>query len=250
LLMPDKMKRTTISSPFPGFEFTRTDVINGDQVWVDVDTSTPPASPGGAGGPMIRMGPGGPGGPGRPGGGNPEMIQNFTRTEFHRLLLGIVVIPPASIQAEYKYAGEAKAPDGTADVIEVKGPGNSASRVYVDQKTHRVLMISFRGRNFQTFRGRRGGGPPGQPGPEGQPGRELTPEEIEKRRKEIEERMAMTPEVDFFIRFAEHKNVNGLSLPHLITRSTGSNINEELTIDKYKLNPKLNPDKFVKKEKN
>jgi hypothetical protein len=75
----------------------------------------------------------------------------------------------------------------------------------------------------------------------------LTPEEREKRRKEFAEQMARVPEVDIFIRFAEHKKVNGLNLPHLITRSTGSNINEELTISKYKINAKLNPDKFVKK---
>jgi hypothetical protein len=251
LLLPDKIKRTTITSMFGG-ETTSTAVINGDQIWFDVDSNMPqggPGGPGGAGGPGgPRMGPGG---PGRPGRGNPEAIQNDARTDILRTLLGILVIPPASLKAEYKYVGEAKAPDGTADVVAVTGPGNSVSRVYVDQKSHRVIMVSYRGRNFQMIRGGRGG-PPGQgqgqqAGP--QPGQQpqLTPEEIEKRRKEIAEQIARAPEVDMFIRFAEYKNVNGLSLPHLITRSTGSTINEELAINKYKVNPKLNPDKFVKK---
>jgi outer membrane lipoprotein-sorting protein len=250
LLMPDKIKRTTILSVLPGADATLTEVINGDQVWFDSSSSVPPGGPGG--GPFIRMG--GPAGPGGPGAGNPEARQDHTRTDVLRMLLGILVIAPASIKAEYRYAGEAKAPDGTADVVEVRGPGDSVSRVYVDQKTYRVLMVSFRGRNFQMMRGRRGG-PPGQPQGQGeQPGqqteqrRELTPEEREKRLKELAELRARAPEVDIFIRFAEHKNVNGLSLPHLITRSTGSNINEELTINKYKINPKLNPDKFVKKQ--
>jgi len=237
LLMPDKIKRTTIISPFPGADITSIDVINGDQIWFDFNSSMPPGGPGG--GPSVRMG-----GPGGPGAGNPEARENYTRTDILRTLLGILVIAPSSIKVEYSYAGEAKAPDGTADVVEVKGPGNSVSRVYVDQKTHRVLMVSYRGRNFQMIRGGRGG-PPGQP--QGQERRELTPEEREKRQKEIAEQMARAPEVDIFIRFAEHKNVNGLNLPHLITRSTGSNINEELAINKYKINPKLNPDKFVKK---
>jgi outer membrane lipoprotein-sorting protein len=258
LLMPDKIKRTTVIAPIQGADFTSIEVINGDQVWFDFNSSMPLGGPGGGG--FGRMGgQGGPGGPGGPGANNPEARQNNTRTDVLRMLLGILAIAPTSIKAEYSYAGEAKAPDGTADVVEVKGPGNSISRVYVDQKTHRVLMVSFRSRNFQMIRGGRGG-PQGQPQGQGQqagqqpgqqPGqrRELTPEEIEKRRKEFEERMAKAPEIDVFIRFAEHKNVNGLTLPHLITRSTGNNINEELTINKYKINPKLNPDKFVKKEK-
>jgi hypothetical protein len=254
LLMPDKIKRTTISSIFPGADATTTEVINGDQVWFDFISNNPPGAAGPGGGARGRMG-GGPGGPIGPGGGNPEARQNITRTDILRMLLGILVISP--IKADYSYAGEAKAPDGTAHVIEVKGPGNSVSRVYVDQKTYRVLMVSYRGRNFQMIRGGRGGPPgqdqeqaPGQRQGQGQGQRpELTPEEIEKRRKDRAEQMARIPEVDIFIRFGEYKNVNGLNLPHLITRSTGSNINEELTIEKYKLNPKLNPDKFVKKEK-
>jgi outer membrane lipoprotein-sorting protein len=260
LLMPDKIKRTTTSSPLPGADITLTEVINGDQVWFDFSSSMPQGEPGGGrfariGGPGGPGGPRGPGGPGGPGAGSPEARENSTRTDVLRMLLGILVIAPASIKAEYSYAGEAKAPDGTADVVEVKGPGNSVSRVYVDQKTHRVLMVSYRGRNFQMIRGGRGG-PPGQPQGQGRQGdgaagqrQEPTPEEVEKRRQETTEQRAPTPEVDIFIRFTEHKNVNGLNLPHLITRSTGSNINEELTINKYKINPKLNPDKFVKKEK-
>jgi outer membrane lipoprotein-sorting protein len=246
LLMPDKIKRTTISSMSPGNDTTSTEVINGDQVWFDSGSSMPQG--GARGGPFVRLG-----GPGGPGAGNPEVRQDYTRTDVLRMLLGILVIAPTSIKAEYSYAGEAKAPDGTADVVEVKGPGNSVSRVYVDQKTQRVLMISFRGKNFRMAIPRGRGGPQGQPPGQGQrPGQrpELTPEEMEKIRKEIAEQMAKAPDVDFFIRFAEHKNVNGLNLPHLITRATGSDINEELTISKYKINPKLNPDKFVKREKN
>jgi outer membrane lipoprotein-sorting protein len=247
LLMPDKIKRTTITSVSPGADMTLTEVVNGDQIWFESSSSMPPGGPGG--GRPGRMG--GPGGPGGPGAGNPEARENNARTDLLRMLLGILAIAPASIKAEYSYAGEAKAPDGTADVIEVKGPGNSVSRVYVDQKTHRVLMVSYRGRNFQMIRGGRGG-PPGQRPEQGDGAtgqrQEITPEEREKRRKEFAEQMARTPEIDIFIRFAEHKNVNGLNLPHLITRSTGSNINEELTISKYKINPKINHDKFVKKQ--
>src|SRR5262245_47602285 len=109
-LLPDKVKRTSIfASPFSGPDITSTitstEVINGDQVWFE--SSAPQGGPGGGSG--GRMGPRGPGGPGGgPGGFTPEMRQNVTRTDFLRLLLGILVTAPAAIKAEYSYAGEAK----------------------------------------------------------------------------------------------------------------------------------------------
>jgi hypothetical protein len=47
------------------------------------------------------------------------------RTEFTRIFLGFLLTPPANVHLEYTLVGEAKAPDGVADVIEVKGPGEA-----------------------------------------------------------------------------------------------------------------------------
>ena len=49
------------------------------------------------------------------------------------------------------------------------------------------------------------------------------------------------------IRFAEHKNVDGVLLPHVITTGTNGNLTEEWTIEKYQINPPLKPESFVKK---
>lgn len=78
---------------------------------------------------------------------------------------------------------------------------------------------------------------------------ELTPEERERRMKEFQERFEKAPEVDYRWAFADYKSVGGLNLPHRITKMEGTTPNEEWEISKIKINPKLSPDKFVKKEK-
>jgi len=50
MMMPDKIKRTSVTAPFPGADFTSTEVINGSQVWYDSVSNMPPGIGGGAGG--------------------------------------------------------------------------------------------------------------------------------------------------------------------------------------------------------
>lgn len=293
-VLPDKVRRSTVANPFPGADIQSIEVLNGEQVWFDFVSNMPPGMGGGpgGGGDNVRIagpggGPGGPGGggqriimgPGGPGGmgGDEATRQLNTRIEFTRLFLGLLAAPPPSIHVEYNLIGEAKAPDGVADVIEVKGPGETKTRLYIDRATHRILMLSFKGKDVASImRGRgmggpggggqrQGGGQPGQPGqpgqagqPGGQPGQpggqpQMTPEEREARRqaqqKQMQEALAKAPDVDFFWRFAEYKSEGGLNLPRLVTKATGDKLNEEWQISKVKLNPNIKPDKFEKKEK-
>jgi hypothetical protein len=91
----------------------------------------------------------------------------------------------------------------------------------------------------------------GQPGQGAQPGQriEISPEERERMMKEALERFEKAPEVDFRWAFSDYKGVGGLTLPHRMTKIQGGTPNEEWEISKIKINPKLSPDKFVKKEK-
>lgn len=153
-------------------------------------------------------------------------------------MLGLLAVAPAAVPVEYAYVGEAKAQDGTADVIEVKGPGNAATRLFIDKATGRMLMLNYRGKEVQTVR--RMGRPPGSA--------PSTPEEAERLRKETAEQLAKAPDVEFYWRFGDYRNVGGLMLPHLITRSAGEKIIEEWAISKYKLNPSLKAGSFEKKQ--
>jgi hypothetical protein len=227
LLLPDKMMKTETMSPAPSLEITRVETLNGDDVWEDQQQH------GGGGGMMIfRRGPGGPG-------VDPQkaqdMMRQIVRSDFARLAIGWLLTTPSSFPVEYSFAGEAESPDGKADVLEVKGPGGFAARLFLDQKTHYPLMLTYKGRKprimTQTMA----------------PGAHRNREEMEKRMKETDAEDAKQPDVEFRIYLSDYREVNGVSFPHKLTRSIEDEVNEELEIKTVKINPQFKPEKFVKK---
>jgi hypothetical protein len=270
ILLPDKVKKTTTSQ-----RGTQINALNGDQIWNDFV----PGMGGGGGGFGDRRG-GGPGGAGAPGGpGGPggmfgpnsplgSYIQLQQRREMYQIMLGWLLAAPASAQVEFAFVGEAPGPEGSKlNVIDGKGANGFTVRLYFDQQTNQLIGLGFKAKQFMRG-GRRGPGGPGgqgggqggqtpqgaqagQPGQGGQRGQrpEPTPEERERFRKEAQERFEKTPEVDYRWAFSDYKSVGGLNLPHRLTKIEGGTPNEEWEISKIKVNPKLSPDKFVKKEK-
>ncbi len=67
-------------------------------------------------------------------------------------------------------------------------------------------------------------------------------EEIEKQRKEAE---ATPPKlVEYRLFFSDYRKVDGVSLPHRISRGTGAKTTEEWDITSYKVNPAFKTDRF------
>ncbi len=227
LILPDKMMKTETMNPMPGLEITRIETINGDDVWEDQQQHG-----GGGGMIMIRRGPGGPA-------ADPKKahaaMQQGIRSDFSRLSIGWLLTSPSSFPVEFSYAGEADSPDGKAEVLEVKGPEGFAARLFLDQKTHLPLMMTYLGRKPRVVTQTIEAGAP------------RNPEEMEKRMKEMEVEAARQPDVEFRIYFSEYREVNGVSIPHKITRSIADEVNEELEVKNVKINPQLKPEKFVKK---
>ena len=180
---------------------------------------------------IIRRGPGGPS-------ADPKRaqaaMQQGIRSDFARLSIGWLLTTPSSFPVEFSYAGEAEAPEGKADVLDVKGPGGFAARLFLDQKTHRPLMLTFNGIKPRIVTERT-------------PAVHKSPEEMEKRAKEMEPEMSKQPVVEFRIHFSDYREVNGVSIPHKITKSIEDEVNEEMEIKNVKINPLLKPEKFVKK---
>lgn len=225
LLLPDKMMKTEVMSPMPSLEISRIETINGEEVWEDQQQHG-----GGGGMVIIRRGLGANADPKKA----QAALQQGVRSDFARLLIGWLLTTPSSFPVEYSYAGEAESPDGKADALDVKGPGGFAARLFLDQKTHRPLMLTYNGKKprviTQTMTG-----PPKHP------------EDAEKRAKEMEAEAAKQPDVEYRINLDDYRDVNGISFPHKLTRSIENEVNEELEITKVKINPQLKPEKFVKK---
>lgn len=238
LELPDKLRRDEDTSlPGGGPAIVRTEVLNGTQVW---DENS-------GGGGFGRVGFGGFGrgggfGGGRGGGdrggrggdaqierggdqqagrgGDPaqfaQQLEDAQRRARQADLARLKLILLLATDAPVNWVGTAEAPDGKADVLEITPAGGTPTRLFLEQTSHLPLMITWSGPVPQAG-GRRGGG-------RGRGGEPIT--------------LQMT--------LAEYKTVNGIKLPHLITRGTSDQTVEEWTVSSYRINPSFKSNVFNK----
>ena len=175
-----------------------------------------------------------------------RMMQS--KQDFARLLLGMFAGTTPAFPVTYSYVGQAEAPQGKADVIDVKGPANFAARFFVAD-TGLPIMVSWQppmGPGGPGGMARPGGPPPGAGGPPAAapppggpppggapiaagpggppPGAKPAPEQR--------------------LYFADYRDVDGLKLPFRIRRAAGSETTEETTFDRYRINAKVDPRRF------
>jgi len=208
---------------------------------------------GGGGGFMMRMGPGGPGGgPGGPGGGpggpgaggpggaNRQDPSVMIKAELYRTLLGIMPSSPLLAALTFTHVAEAESPNGVADVIDVSGPDGFRARLFVDQAEHRPLMLSYM---MRQPRMRQMTAPPQFKNDEERRAY------FEEMRKKFEAEPP-PPLVEANVFYTDYKKVDGVMLPHKISRQVEGKVQEEWTIEKYKLNAPIKPEQFQKKASN
>jgi len=135
------------------------------------------------------------------------------RQDFARLTLGLFASSFDSVQLTFAYVGKAEAPQGKADVIDVKGPNNFAARLFINAETHLPIMIAWTPPAAPSARGS------AQPAP---------------------------PESRLY--YGDYRDANGLTWPYRLRRAVGADTVEETTFDGFKINGKIDPRKFdVKK---
>jgi hypothetical protein len=165
------------------------------------------------------------------------------RQDFARLMLGMFASSFSSFPLTFAYLAQAEAPQGKADVIEVKGPGNFAGRFFINSQTHLPIMLTWQAPQGPPGGGRgpaaTGGGPPSPP-PPGAPGAPApgaaagAPAAAPPPPALVEQRMF----------FADYRNVDGLQLPFRIRRAAGADTTEETTFDRFRINAKIDPRRF------
>ena len=235
LQLPDKMVRTDSMNPIGDATVVMLQGINGDQVLRNSRTI------GGGPGMVIRVAP-------PPAGTDAEgqALRN-ARAELVRFALAFLLTSPSSMSIEFTYGGQAEAPVSDisdisdiarADVIDAKGQGSFAARIFLDQKSHRPLMLQYRGAAPRmVVQTRRGDGPPPDPnhaqGDANQAtGRAAAPQ-------------PPAPQiVDIQMFLDDYKPVDGVLLPHHISRSIDGKPSEEWTFKTIKVNPSFKPDTF------
>jgi hypothetical protein len=277
--LPDRYMKKEVLQALGNMSVYRTSGFNGDGLISEIDA--PPQLSGGGHIVMRVQGPGGPGGPG--GAATPEqqeaarktMLAN-TKRDYARMILGVLGTSPTTYPLTFTYGGVAESPDGKADVIDVKGEGEFAARLFVDSQTHLPLMLSWMDKEpmvVQRVVGGPGGAgvPPPPPPPPGgghavvgggagggatwttsggnvqvrQGGAPLTPEEQAKLAADMKEAEAKRRTVEFRIFYSDYQQVDGVTLPHRFQRSVDGKPTEEVVFERVKVNPKIDAKKFT-----
>ena len=155
------------------------------------------------------------------------------KAELTRLTLVLLLNAPSSMPLEFVSAGQAESPDGKADVLDVRGPGSFAARLFLDASSHRPLMLTYRGVAPRTVinvqRGPRPaeghGGPPAPDNPS-----TSAPQNGDL--------------VDIAIFLDDYRDVDGVLMPHHISRSIDGKPSEDWTFKTVALNPVFKADAF------
>jgi hypothetical protein len=160
------------------------------------------------------------------------------------LMLGWFAMAHPALRAEYIYAGEAESPDGKAHVIDAKNADGFTARLFIDQQTRLPLMVTFQGPQprIVTAGGRGGPGPQDRARAMSEEERRKMREDAEKRIAEMQSQPPVMVEHTWF--FDDWQEVSGVKFPHKLRRAVAGTTNEEWTITKVKLNPKIDPKKF------
>jgi hypothetical protein len=273
--LPDKYMRRDAVVNMGNMSIYRMSGFNGDGLINEMDT--PPQLAGG--GNMVVRFRTADGGGAVPPGGTPTPEQQeasrramltVSRQDFARLTLGMFAKSFAAYPLTMTYVGQAEAPDGKADVIEVKGEGEFSVRLFVDATTHLPLMLSWMAKEPLVMVRQMTGGPGGDVVKSGgtagsgggavkivggstfqmpAPNANMTPEEREKMMAQLAEQAkeaeAKRKIVEYRLFYSNYQTVDGIKIPHTLQRSVDGKPAEEVTVDKVKVNGKIDAKTFT-----
>ncbi len=178
------------------------------------------------------------------------------KQDFARLMLGLFATSFSSFPLTSNYVAQAEAPQGKADVIEVRGPMNFAARLFVQAETHLPIMLTWQAPAGRGPGGAPPGGPPaggapaggapaGGPPPSGPP--PTSPPSGGAARGGAPPGAAAAgppPAVEQRLFFADYREVDGVKFPFRLRRAAGADTTEETAFDRFRINAKLDPRRF------
>jgi hypothetical protein len=240
--LPDKYVRRDES---PAEEADPTTVgFNGDEL-IQLPAPVAPMMPARAGGPPPPT---------------PEQLAMQRRTrvtgikqEYSRLALGLFADSPG-YPLTFSFLAQAEAPQGRADVLEARGAANFTLRFFINAQTRLPIMVSWSlppTNVIVTV--------PGQPAPEtvapgavvvtgpAPPAATAPQEEKDAYAKAVlaVRQAAQAKPVEHRIYFADYRDVDGIQLPFRVRRAIGPDTTEETTFDRYRVNSRIDPQRFT-----
>ena len=159
---------------------------------------------------------------------DPDAQRRVRQAEVSRMLLMWLLRSDTPLA----WVGIAQSPDGTADVLEAKYADGQPTRLFLESKTHLPLMLQWTATATAAAGpgGRRGGGGRRGAAPDGGGARQGGPPQP----------------ITFDMTFSEHRGVNGIRLPYVITRGSNGQTTERWTISRYRVNPSFDAGTFAR----
>ena len=204
LLLPNKLiGKQMLDLAGNSGQVVRQKLLNGEQTWADLYVSNSAI-------PVMRAD------RRQAASGGSEQTKQIEalRKEQALLLLQLMLAPSPDFPLIFAYVGETKASDGQADVIDVKGTQDFSVRLFIDKITGRLLMMTFQERTFQLRTSAR---------------------EIRAGKEVLSKGNSATIEVK--MRLTNHKPINDVVLPHLVTYESEGKVTKEYELKGFKLNP-------------
>jgi hypothetical protein len=126
------------------------------------------------------------------------------KQDFVRMTLGMFAASFSSYPLTFKYAAEGEAPEGKADILEVAGPANFSVRFVVQRETHLPVMLMW----------------------------------------QVAATDAQAKSIDYRVYYGDYRTVEGLKWPFRLRRAVAGETIEETMFDRFKINTKIDPNKF------
>lgn len=176
------------------------------------------------------------------------------KQDFARLVLGLLAGSTPAYPLTFGYVGQAQAPQGTADVLDVRGEGNFALRLFVSSQTRLPIMVSWQAPPTSVVVTTPGqpapatiapgavviSAPPPPPAAASQADKDTYAKEVAGLRAKAQ----ITP-VEYRLYYADYRDVDGVKLPFRLRRAIGADTTEETAFDRFRLNTKIDPRKFA-----
>lgn len=178
------------------------------------------------------------------------------KQDFARLALGMFAASFDSYPLTFTFVGLAEAPQGKADVLDVKGPGSFAMRLFINDETHLPIMVSWTNPATNVVLT-----DPDQPAPKdlppgaivvqapARPPASAPKEQQDQYVKDVAalraKTLATAKPVETRLYFADYRDIgNGLKFPFRLRKAVAGETIEETNFDAFKINPRIDPRKF------
>lgn len=229
MALPDKYVVRRMLTPVIGVTYRSTG-FNGDGVINETEVPPDPSrrvlirTPG-----MVW-----PSGPLTPGQKAAQMIE--AKHDFARTALGLFGASFAAFPVQFSYAGQADLAEGKAHVIQVTGADRFDARLYVDSKTNLPLMLTWEDLTpFVATSSTR----------EGSLDDPAVLRQVEATTAQWDRNEAARKVVEYRIYYSNFKIVDGLNLPHTLTRSVDGKVKDTTTFEVIQINKAIEDSRFV-----